>query len=67
MEDPEYATSLGEDMQDYADDERCAREAEAINLQRGPDHDEVLETMHLFSANVKMCGKRVKVLFDEIL
>jgi hypothetical protein len=26
-----FTTSLGEDMQDYADDEGCAREAEAIN------------------------------------
>ncbi|KAF4493679.1 hypothetical protein FAGAP_10189 [Fusarium agapanthi] len=66
MEDPDFTTSLGEDMQDYADDEGCAREAEAINRQPCLDQEVVLETMHLFSVNVKISGHRVTCLFDEI-
>ncbi|KAF5654664.1 hypothetical protein F25303_1314 [Fusarium sp. NRRL 25303] len=67
MEDPDFSTSLGEDMQGYADDEGCAHEAESINHQPFVDQEVVVETMHLFSVNVKISGQRVKVLFDEIL
>ncbi|KAF5540085.1 hypothetical protein FNAPI_10626 [Fusarium napiforme] len=67
MEDPDFTTSLGEDMQDYADDEGCAREADAINRQPWVDQEVVLETMYLFSINVKISVQRVKALFDEIL
>lgn len=67
MEDPDFPTSLGEDMQEYADDEGCAHEAESINHQPFVDQEVVVETMHLFSINVKISGQRVKVLFDEIL
>ncbi|KAF5541824.1 hypothetical protein FMEXI_7748 [Fusarium mexicanum] len=53
MEDADFATSLVEDMQYYADDEGCARGCDRNNapLQR----------------QFKISGNRTKPLFDEIL